>query len=386
MLAANLPSSNYNVNSQSNHSTSLQNTFVFENITASEIERTIAGLDKRKSTGIDGINGVFVSTFSRLLAPVLSQLFNKSIIRGEFPKDMKVAKIIPIAKTKSNLDIVSNYRPIALLSIFSKIFEKIIASRLTNFFTKYNILYEHQYGFRAHYSTKLALLESIDEIRKNLESGNLVAGIYLDLSKAFDSLDHGILLSKIYNYGIRGFVFDWVKSYISNRILITYTNGVASSPKLTNYGVPQGSVLGPLLFLIYINDMGSIPNLVANPKLFADDANIFVPGANFNALHSNCITTISSLHEWIISNRLTLNIDKTCYMIFLPSSKQVIPSNFILTINNRVISRVTFTKFLGVLIDDKLVWKNHIDELSLHLRKFIGIFFTKLVSFYPYLF
>ena len=129
----------------------------------------------------------------------------------------------------------------------------------------------------------------------------------------------------------------------------------------------------PNCFLIYINDIGSIPNLIASPKIFADDANIFVHGANFNALHSNCITTISSLHEWIISNRLTLNIDKTCYMIFLPSSKQVIPSNFILAINNRVLNRVTFTKFLGVLIDDKLVWKNHIDELSLHLRKFIGI-------------
>jgi len=383
-LAANLPSRPIGSNAKSSSAmiVPLQNTFVFADITISEVEDTIKNLNNRKSSGVDDIHAKFVTCFYKLLAPVLTQLFNTSVNRGEFPKDMKIAKIIPIPKTKTNLNITSNYRPIALLSIFSKIFEKIMTKKLTAFFTKYNVFYEHQYGFRSHYSTKLALIESVNEIRKNLDDGKIVAGIYLDLAKAFDSLSHDILLSKLYKYGIRGFVLNWIKSYISSRVQITYTNGVSSLPNTTNYGVPQGSVLGPLLFLIYINDMGFIPDLLAHPKLFADDANVFVSGTNFEDLRINCLKTISSLYDWITENRLTLNIDKTCYMIFLPNSKHVIQDNFSITINSHILTRVAHTKFLGVVIDDKLTWKNHIEDITLYLRKQVGIFY-KISNYLP---
>ena len=162
---------------------------------------------------------------------------------------MKMAKIIPIPKTKTDLDLQTNYRPIALLSFFSKIFEKIVAERLSKFFMKFDILYEYQFGFRSKYSTKHALIESIDYIREAIDQNNYVAGIFFDISKAFDALDHEILLSKLHNYGIRGSMYDWVKSYLSHRSQFTVINKTASSFSKLNYGVPQGSVLGPLLFL-----------------------------------------------------------------------------------------------------------------------------------------
>ena len=170
---------------------------------------------------------------------------------------------------------MSNYRPISLLSIFSKIFESIIAARLTNYLNKYNLLYEFQFGFRSSYSTKLAIINSVDDILLNLDKKNYVAGIFIDFAKACDTLDHTILLKKLNNNSIRGHIHNWFCSYLSNRTQYTSVNGTISKPSEIKFGVPQGSVLGPLLFLLYINDIGNIPDLSHKPKLFADDTNIF---------------------------------------------------------------------------------------------------------------
>ena len=163
-------------------------------------------------------------------------------------------------------------------------------------------MYDFQFGFRPHHSTKLALIDSIDEVRNHLDKKEYVAGIFLDMSKAFDSLDHNILLSKLYNYGIRGFMFSWIKSYLESRSQITIVNNSSSPSNIIKFGVPQGSVLGPLLFLIYINDIGFIPQLKFKPKLFADDANVFVNGKNYQELQTTCQNSVDILSEWIVAN------------------------------------------------------------------------------------
>jgi len=257
-----------------------------------------------------------------------------------------------------------------------------MANRLRNYLAKFNLLYDHQFGFRPGYSTSMALLDSIDSILENFEQGNKVAGIFIDLSKAFDSLDHSILLNKIANFGIRGIIFNWLKSYLEDRQQFTSYNNFSSSIRNISFGVPQGSVLGPLLFLLYINDIGNIPNINCLPNLFADDANIFIHGKNYEDLNVTCQNTLNLIVNWISANRLTLNIDKTCYMLFSPALSEPSPNNFQLTISNSCIKKVENTKFLGVWLDSRLNWKFHIQDLYNSLIKFVGIFY-KLKSFLP---
>jgi len=287
---------------------------------------------------------------------------------------MKVAKILPIYKKDSH-SLVGNYRSISLLNTFGKILETIVSSRLINYLTKYDIIYKYQFAFRHKYSTKLALLDSVDDILDSLDKKQYVAAIFFDLSKAFDSLDRNILLHKLYHYGIRGPMHSWISSYLSNRSQYVILNNTQSTILNVDYGVPQGSVLGPLLFLIYINDIGNIPNLSANPKIFADDTNIFINAPNLNKLNSDCQDAIDKISDWMLANRLTVNYEKTNYMIFCPDKQHKDSLVLNLNINNKLINKVTSIKYLGIYIDENLTWKTHIEDLCQSLRKYVGIFY-----------
>ena len=211
------------------------------------------------------------------LADGLVIIFNKSFQEGCFPGVLKLAKVIPIHKGDETTD-PTNYRPISLLSIFNKLIEKVMLNRLLKFLEKNNILYKYQFGFRKNHATTHALTEVIDYIYRSLDEGNYVFGIYIDLKKAFDTVQHQILLQKLQHYGIRGIALDWFNSYLSNRKQFVLTNGIQSDIlELSNYGVPQRSVLGPILFLLFINDIhNSLDNIII--KLFADDTKCFVSG------------------------------------------------------------------------------------------------------------
>ena len=205
--------------------------------------------------------------------------------------------------------LINNYRPVSILPVFSKVFEKLMYCRLISFINKYKILYKYQFGFRAKHSTNMALILLIDKISNALNNGDVACGVFLDFSKAFDTVNHDILLDKLCNYGIRGICLKWIKDYLCNREqYVSYDNTCSEKCKIL-CGVPQGSILGPLMFLLYINDLSSVSKIVFT-ILFADDRSVFVTGKNIDNLIETMNNELEKLVEWLYINKLSLNIKK----------------------------------------------------------------------------
>ena len=266
-----------------------------------------------------------------------------------------------------------------MLSIFDKIMEKLMYKRLLCFLDSNKILYEYQFGFRKNYSTVQAVMEVIDNIYQHCDNNEITMGIFIDLQKAFDTVNHQILLHKLNNYGIRGTVLEWFCNYLSNRKQFTALSNNNSALENVKIGLPQGSVLGPLLFLIYINDIQyAVPD--AKIKLFADDTNLFIHSCDITRLFLLANTCMSQLLEWFTLNRLSLNVDKTCYSVFGSTTSSMTSCQ--LFFNNKIIQNVRCCKYLGIFIDRELKWQDHIDYVYTKLIKFIGIFFTKLALNY----
>ena len=341
-------------------------------ITVEEVFSLITSMSGGAAAGDDGFNLEFLKKNVACLSQPLAHLFNLSIFSGIVPRAFKLAKVVPVFKKGDELN-PGNYRPISLLSIFNKVFEKLISKRLSDFFDHENILYKHQFGFRKNHSTGLAIVEVTDFCYTNLDKNNYILGLFIDFQKAFDSIDIDILLVKLSNYGIRGIMFDWIKDYLKDRSQYTFVNGIKSEVKNINYGVPQGSVLGPLLFLIYVNDLHRA-TLEASPKLFADDTNIFIAANNLSDLTHKANNSLNQIYQWCLANKITINLDKTNFTVFSPN-KNIAPDNLIISIGNSCIKYTSCCKYLGIFIDNKLTWQEHIDYVYKKLLKFCGIFY-----------
>ena len=287
----------------------------------------------KNSSGYDNISNKLLKKLLPSLIEPLTIIFNKSLSEGVFPEAMKRADVVPLYKSKLHVETM-NYRPISLLITVSKLLEKIMYKRTYTFLESTGQIFKSQYGFRTAHSCENAISELISGIIKGKQDGMYTLAVFLDLSKAFDSLEHDVLLKKLYKYGIRGIALKWFESYLTDRKMRVKCN-VASSGKTEyskylniTYGTPQGSCLGPLIFLIFTNDL--YRNLVySSAILFADDTTLYKTHRNLTYLKWCLEDDLNTLSDWFTANKLTLNLDKTVCILFQKNNqnKEIEPDN-----------------------------------------------------------
>ena len=294
-----------------------------------------------------------------------------SLEQGIYIDALKISKTIPIFKNKGSDLHAQNYRPISLLSNIDKIFERVMFNRVVDFLNKHNCIYNKQFGFRKNHSTVHALLDLTEEIRHALDNNLFAAGIFLDFQKAFDTVDHVILLKKLEHYGIRGTANKWFESYLKNRMQYVSINGISSEIILMLLGVPQGSILGPLLFLIYINDFNHSV-IFSKSRHFADDTNLLLSGNSIKKLQKQLNIDLKLISKWLNANKISLNAEKTELIIFRHKMK-VFNYKLKIKINGKQLYESQSVKYLGILIDSHLKWDHHVDSLAPKLSRAVGM-------------
>ena len=359
----------------------ISNSIYLEPTSPQEVFKEINSLNLNKSPGLDGITAYFIKLASDIVAVPLSILCNLSFSEGVFPNCMKNAKVIPLFKTGSKTEL-SNYRPISLLSCLSKVMEKLIYSRLINYLNKNSILHPNQYGFRSGLSTSHALLDVVTTTYDNINKMLYTLLIFIDYKKAFDTVCHKILLSKLEHYGICGPALNLISSYLNHRTQCVSINDRLSALSHISYGVPQGSILGPLLFLLYINDINNI-NTYSNDsiKQYADDTCLVINEINLDKLKAKANKLLLSTEQWSSANKLTINFSKCKAMIIAPKLRSrscTIP----ILINDIPIPIVDSFRYLGVILDNKLTFSDHISNVAKKVSRSVGII-SKLRHYAP---
>ena len=334
-----------------------------------EVIVAINSLNFCKSFGHDDIPPFFLRTACCVLATTLCYFVDNAFRLGIFPRSCKIAKIVPLFKTGKTEEL-TNYRPISILTCFSKIFEKLIYNRLISFFQKSSVLHDSQYGFRNGMSTTHAVLDDLTSTCEQINNEQYTGLILLDFKKAFDTVCHRKLLQKLEHYGIRGEALKLLHSFLSNRQQFVSFQDLSSKTLTNNYGVPQGSTLGPLLFLIYINDIPNALNSI--PRLFADGTCLVIHSANPGLLRNNIIRELQKVHIRTNANTITVNPKKTMTLII--PSKIIKPSPDIeIQFLNTSISANDQIKYLGITIDTRLNFEEHIGVVAKKISRSLGV-------------
>ena len=333
------------------------------------VEEELLSLVKNKikpkwSAGPDDIPPAIIKKVLSAIITPLTYLINLSFEKGQFPELLKTSKIIPIHKKKDKA-CMENYRPVAISSSFSKFFEQAFLGRLQKFLDNHNVLSKYQHGFRNNLSTNTAMIDLYNNVVSKIEAGECPVGIFCDLSRAFDCVNHNLLITKLFSYGCRGNSLDWVVSYLENRhqyVVIPNTNKenfknqISSNIIDIDVGVPQGSVLGPILFLLYVNDIESIFKNVS-PVLYADDTSIIISDRNEVQLEREVNILMTNLQSWFSTNNIYINSEKTQVIRF--RNRQNTCKYIDLKCSNLQHNTVDTIKFLGLMVDTNLNFKSH---------------------------
>lgn len=335
--------------------------FKFRHVNNEDIVKAFKSLEMKKTADAHGLSVKIISSIVDCIAPHLCCIFNQCIDNGVFPDLMKLSKVIPLFKAGSTSD-PTNFRPISILPTLSKIFEKLILNQLQSHFYLNNLIHIAQFGFTKGRSTADAGVELIDNIFDAWEDAMDAIGVFCDLSKAFDCVHHDTLVRKLRHYGVKDQALGLLESYLTDRVQMVDVNGKRSPGSSISMGVPQGSILGPFLFLVYINDLPYLVKAKHGLVLFADDTSLIFKVKRQQSNYDEVNNAISSIVNWFTVNNLLLNEKKTkCIKFVLPNVNPVTTDIFI---KGQRLDLVQSTVFLGITLDAKLQWDPHINKLS----------------------
>ena len=351
-----------------------ENNFFFKSVEESEVCTLLQNIDNSKAAGYDDISGIFLKDGASVICKPITYIVNLSISSNIFPKNCKIAKIKPIYKKGSKLEAV-NYRPISLLPLISKIFEKLMHDQLQMYINKCNLTYKFQSGFRSNFSTDTCLSYMHDKILKGFDRGEYTGMVLIDLQKAFDTIDHDILIKKLKHIGMSENAISWIKSYLKNRLTYVDIENQKSSHENVTCGVPQGSILGPLLFLLYVNDM---PQAVdCELTLYADDSCLSVTHKDVKHIEQVLNKNLSSLCDWLVDNKLSIHLGKTESILFGTRNKLKKSNILNITYKNKNIEQKQKVKYLGITLDDNLTGKSMVHQVLTKINSKIRFLYRK---------
>ncbi len=349
----------------------------FNAVTLEQVSKLINRLKNKTTFGHDNISNKLLKYAKEVLVKPLTHLINQTLETGHFPSELKISRVKALFK-KGDSTLLSNYRPISLLPSISKLYEYVIFDQLFDYLNQNNLLCLEQYGFRRGHSTELAALKLVDHLTKKMDRGDTPLNVYIDLSKAFDTLDHNILLEKLRYYGIHGIEHTLMYNYLTDRHQYVEYKHSLSEIKPISTGVPQGSILGPLLFLIYINDLPTVSQMF-DMIMYADDTTLYCNINEYITEH-DINTELARIYDWLTSNKLALNVSKTKFMVFHSARKIV--TYPCLKLNNIEIEKVQTFNFLGLVLNSSLKWNTHINHIRTKIARTIGLM-TRLKHIYP---
>ena len=305
-----------------------------------------------------------------VFAKSLTRIVNESLSQGTVPSEWKYAKITPLFKKGLSTD-MDNCRPISVLPVVSKVLERIVHHQLHSFLSEHKLLNPYQCGFRRNHSTKFAAIAFLDYIRRRMDLGLLAGAVFIDLRKAFDSVDHEILISKLESYGLRNIELDWFRNYLTDRKQLVSLGKELSDPCLITSGVPQWSILSPLLFVLFVNDLPIVLER-CQILMYADDTVMYFAASNAQEISSTLTSELAKVSDWLVHNSLFIHQGKTECVLFGTGSR-LANATLSVNIDGKEPTRVAEYRYLGVILDESLSWNTHVNYLISKVSKRLGI-------------
>ena len=344
--------------------------FKFHSVCEDDVHKELMKLKDNTSVGLDGISSKILKMSAPVIVPYLTYIINRSLFENKFPNHWKGSEIIPIHKS-GNTTSPNNFRPISILPTVSKLLERFVQRQFMAFLEENNILSPAQFGFRKKHSTVTSLVKVTDEWMKAIDEGKYTGAVFIDLKKAFDCVNHDILLCKLREIGVSEDCLPWFEDYLKGRFISTSLNSNLSTPLPISFGVPQGSILGPLLFIVFINDLF---RCAANCsiQLYADDTVVYFSDDNIDNIQTKLSNDLHSIYEWMCLNKLTINFDKTVSLLIGSRHMLSRHDKLNICINGTPIQQVDHVKYLGFIVDNKLKWDIHVENLCKKARKLVN--------------